>query len=209
VFADEQLELGHRPDVLSEGQLRFQPVLDRHRSQLLEPRDLGLPEGGMGELGQRRAPPQRQSLRQSGASLGGPASGEQAVTFGGQGVEAGGVEPVGINAQQIARSSGDQHLGWGPRETSGLEDLAQIVHVGLQRSARAGRRLFPPQQVDETVHRHHAVGVDQQHGQHRPLLGRPETHRFAAVPHLQRAQYLEVHPPRLPVAIHPPKGREV
>ena len=48
----------------AEHQVGFGPGFDRHEGQLVQLRPLGLGEAGVGELGQRLAPPQAKRLTQ-------------------------------------------------------------------------------------------------------------------------------------------------
>ena len=48
------------PLQLAEGEVGLDPLLQADQAQLLEPRDLGLGEGLVAEVGEGRPPPQRQ-----------------------------------------------------------------------------------------------------------------------------------------------------
>ena len=62
--ARELLELGHEPVVTAERELRLDPRFDGGKTFLLEPADLGLREFVVGEVGERRSPPERERLTQ-------------------------------------------------------------------------------------------------------------------------------------------------
>ena len=57
---DQALELAHELRVATTGQVGVDPLLQRRPAQLLEPGDLVLDEGFVGEVGQRGAAPQRE-----------------------------------------------------------------------------------------------------------------------------------------------------
>ena len=66
MFAAQGLQL---PDELSmepQHQIRAGASLDRHQGQLVQMRPFDIREAGIGELGQRLPPPQRQRLTQRG-----------------------------------------------------------------------------------------------------------------------------------------------
>ena len=64
VLVHERLELGDEPAVLAERELGLDALLERGEAQLLEPRDRRRRERLVGEVGERRAAPQRERLAQ-------------------------------------------------------------------------------------------------------------------------------------------------
>ena len=60
MLGDERVELADQLRVPARGEIGVDPLLERRPAQLLEPRDLGLRERLVGEVGERRAAPQRQ-----------------------------------------------------------------------------------------------------------------------------------------------------
>ena len=70
VLADQQLELGDELGTRAEREIRLDPLLQGLDPELLEPRDLGLRPGLVGELGQRRPSPERERLPQHPVRLG-------------------------------------------------------------------------------------------------------------------------------------------
>ncbi len=76
--------------------------------------------------------------------------------------------------------------------SAGLERRAQSRDVHLQRRLRLVGRLAP-QQLDQTVDRHDAIAFEQQHREHRTLLGRPQVDGAFAGDDAQSAQDLEAH----------------
>ena len=61
---DERLELGDELGVAPEREVGLDPLLERDGAELLEPRDLGLGERLVEEVGERRAAPERERLAQ-------------------------------------------------------------------------------------------------------------------------------------------------
>ena len=64
MLGDERLELADELGVTAERQVGVDPLLERRQPQLLQPRDLGLGERLVGEVGERRPAPQRERLAQ-------------------------------------------------------------------------------------------------------------------------------------------------
>ena len=58
--SNERLQLTDELGVATGGEVGFGPILERHKSKLLEPRDFGLREGLVGEVGKRRSAPHPQ-----------------------------------------------------------------------------------------------------------------------------------------------------
>lgn len=72
------------------------------------------------------------------------------------------IELAGLHAQDVARAAGPKAIL--------PEGLAQSVNVNLQGAHRRLRRLFAPEQVDESVARHNDVRLQQQDGKEAALL---------------------------------------
>ena len=64
----------------------------------------------------------------------------------------------------------------------------------MERRRRVSRRRLAPELVDQPVARDHLSGVQQQHGQQRPLLGAAEAQRDVAPQNLQGPQNPELKP---------------
>ena len=62
MLGDERLELADELVVAPEREVRVDPELDRRQPDLLEPGDRRLGEALVGEVGERRAAPQRQRV---------------------------------------------------------------------------------------------------------------------------------------------------
>ena len=169
------------------------PILDRFGAKLFQAADLGPCERLVGEVGERRAAPQRQSS----AKL---VHGERRVSRG-QGrpavcqlvLEALQIELAVLEAQLIAGRPRHQQTAGLARGPIRLERLPQPRHRHLQRLRGVLESSLPPELLDQAVPGDHLVGVQQQQRQQRPLLGPPERERPIAVEYLQRPQDPEVH----------------
>ena len=60
MLGDERLELADELGVASRGEVVVDALLEAGEAQLLQPRDLGLGEALVGEVGKRRAAPERE-----------------------------------------------------------------------------------------------------------------------------------------------------
>ena len=166
--------------VPAELEVGLDPVLERRKPKLLEMRR-GAADWIVGEVGERRASPQRQCL---GEPLGrdgrlGP------LSLVDEPQEAGEIELVPVDPEHVARGPCDQPLP---------ELLSQPAEVVVQRRKGRRRRCVTPHAVDELVDRHHAVRVEQQERQHRPPSRSAERQDALAVAHLERAEDPELHP---------------
>ena len=102
VLLDQALELTHQLRVAAERQLRLDQQLEARDPQVLEARDLRLRERLVGEVGQRRAAPQRERLleRRDGALR--PLVRELPAGLAEQSLEPVGVHVVRLDAQLVA-----------------------------------------------------------------------------------------------------------
>ena len=66
MFAAQSLQFPDELSVEPQLQIRSGAGLDRHQGQLVQMRPFDVREAGVGELGQRLPPPQRQRLTQRG-----------------------------------------------------------------------------------------------------------------------------------------------
>jgi hypothetical protein len=160
VRRDEALQL--RQHVVAAGEPRLRPVLGRLLAQVVEPGRGRLELARDPDVGERRPPPLREGpvevldrrLRVAGAPRG-PARLQR-------GLEAREVHGVRFHAQRPAGRRRHQRA-------VGAELPAQPRDEHLQRAVRARGRLAVPQRLDEPVGGHHAVVLEHQQGQQRPL----------------------------------------
>ena len=174
----EGIELGDHAVVVAESELGLDPLFLAGEAQVLEPAALGLGER-LAELRERRAAPQCQRPPER---LGGRlriAARERPAPLARQPLEALGVDRLRSRVQDVPRRAG--------LERPLREHLAQPGDVDLHHLGRAVGQLLAPQVVQQPLDRDGAPGVEQQAGEQRPLLARPEIERGAAVARLQRA----------------------
>ena len=158
VRRDQRLQLADQVGMPAAGQLGVDALLERRQPQLLEPQDLRLRERLVGEVGERRAPPQGQRL----AQLRGGSSGLGPPRLGAQALEHRDVQLVRFDVQHVAGRARGQPLG---------AELAPVAHdVALDALGRGGRRRLAPQLADQPVGGDDLVRVQQQERQQRPLL---------------------------------------
>ena len=111
VGGHEGFEVGHDAPMATEGQSRLQPVLSGAQTKLFEPVHGGAGEGLPGKIGQRRAPPEGQSLVQPIEGDGRLPGGQGRPALLGQALEAPGVDLVGGDLEDVARGAGGQQAG--------------------------------------------------------------------------------------------------
>jgi hypothetical protein len=183
----QRLQLADQLCVAAGGEPELGQLLDRGPPQLLQAGGLGLRPGLVGELRQRRPPPQPQRLPEQPRRLG-RVRRRDPMGRGDQPLEPGRVDPLGVHLQPVAGGPGGQQ----PR---GLpERPAEGRHPALQGVRRLPWRTVAPQVVDQAVGRHHLPGVQQQVGQQGALLGARDHDRSRAVVDLQWPQDPELHP---------------
>ena len=131
-------------------------VLHRDEPQLLEAHRFATCPLQVGELVERRAPPQRERAfeeRPRSRPASGPRLASRASSSNSRGVDA-----VGRPVQHVAgRAGGDVDVG--------CERLAEPRHVALDGRGRRGRRIVTPQGVGEPVDRHDRRPVRDEHRQ--------------------------------------------
>ena len=169
----ERLQLPCQLGIPTRVQILLDPLLEAGEVEILQTRDLGLGETAVGEVGERRAPPEGERLRRPAALL--------------QLAKALQIELVPHDAQQIAGR---------PRLQPLLADqLAQPRDVHLK-SLRCGlRRVVLPEGVDQPIPRDDVVRVEEQHREQGALLGTAEIDGLPIGMHLQRAEDPELHSP--------------
>ena len=194
VLGDECLELSDQLVVAPEREVGVDPELDCCQPDLLEPGDRRLGEALVGEVRERRAPPQRQRVAQPLRRVGRQAASEQAPPLVHQALEAVEIELVGLDPDDVAGRSGRQHVL--------RKRLAKSRDVDPQRGGGVLGRVLAPELVDQPVSGNDLVGVEEEHGEKRTRLGPAEGDLAAFVPHLERSQDPELH-----LAWPPGRGR--
>ena len=182
--AREPLELPDELVVAPEREVGIDAVLERDAVTLLQMRALDERER-LGELRQRRTPPERERRAQPRRRRRRVARVQRGAPLGAQALEAHEVQRLRRQRERIARRARPQRPG-GQR-------LAQPRHVDVDHLHGRLRDVLAPQVVHQALHRHRAVGVQRQPRQQRARLAPAESQRRVRVDDLERAQHAEVH----------------
>ena len=158
------------------------PPLDGAGMELLEPRDLAPGKFLVGEIGKRRAAPERERLAEE---LGGLVSARR-VCLRAQRPEPRLVELAGIQPQDVAGRLRD-HPVVGER-------LAELRHVDVERLRSARRLPLAPERVEQPLHRDDRVRVEEEHREQAALLRAAERQQSLAVVDLEWPEDPELHP---------------
>jgi hypothetical protein len=166
----QALELADHLRMPSEAQLGLDSVLARREPKLLQASDLGLDRPLIGEIRQRRTPPDvegRLELVGRLLEIAGVRRGPSAV----DGLlETAQVELPVFDLKLIARRAGHQNAPGAP-PTLGLEQVAQRGDVHLQGFLRGLGRCVTPQGLDQPVAGDGLVRVDEQDPEEQTRLG--------------------------------------
>jgi hypothetical protein len=168
-------------------ELRLDSIFDRRDAQLLEPDDLVLREGLVGEVAERRASPQLQRRTELLRRLLLVARGERGPPLRQRLLEAVAVELAGANLQRVGPADGTQ------RFAAAGELLPQRRNAVLEDLRGRGRRALPPQPVDDHVAGQRPVGVEEEQRQDRALPRSAERELPLAVERLERPENAVIH----------------
>src|SRR5215211_1662250 len=180
MLCDERLQLADQLRVPSELELGVDSLLDYTQAQLLETGDLALGEGVVGEVGQGPAAPECERL---GERIRGRLR-VFAVRLGGKPLEAGEVEFVGLDAEQVAGAACLQPLRG--------EQLAQVGDVDLERRPRRLRGVLAPESVDQCVAGDDLVRMQEEDRKQGALFTAAEGQWAVALTHFQGAEQAKV-----------------
>ena len=161
VVPDERFHLGNELCVALTFEVGVNAILERGKANLLEARRLVLRERLEREVGERWASPQIECHTELGSAFfrrPGLGSGDHPS-------EALEVELLRRDLQPVPGRCGSHHIG--PQRLPELRDEV------LQRGDGSRRRALSPQQVDQSVGRDDASGIQQQDCQDGALLGPP------------------------------------
>jgi hypothetical protein len=174
--------------VPAEREVGVDSVLERRKTKLLEPPDLGLGKRLGRELTERRPSAERERLAQPFRRRGMVAAGERFAAFRRKSLELLHVERVMVEQEHVATWPGlDQPVGRRQR-------LPQLRDVDLKGLGRALRGLAIPELLDEPILRHDAVCVHEQDRKERALLTAGKWNDPLAVPDLERPEDPKLHP---------------
>ena len=191
VGGDEHLELAHHLGVAPQRQIGLDPLLERGEAKFVEPRDLGLRERLVREVGERRTTPERQADAQRLGGLCRSVVGQRPPS----------VIEGALEAVQVELARGDlHHVPVPAREQRSLriavaERLAELRHVDLDGLGGGRRRRPTPQVVDQPLARDDLVRVQQQERQERALTTPTEQDLAILRGHLEGTKDLVLHEP--------------
>src|SRR4051794_41867488 len=117
MLAHQRLELADHARVTAKRQFGVHALLDRHQPQLLEPGDLSLRERLVGEVRQRRPPPQRQRGSQPTPPLRRLAAPQRPLALPQRALQHGHIELLAPDPPPITPPPRDQPPPPGPRPT--------------------------------------------------------------------------------------------
>jgi len=186
MLGDELFELRDELRVPPEGKVGVDPLFECEEAQLLQAADRRLRERLVGEIAERGAAPEGQRAPQRARRLQWTVRGAL-----GRGPLDRRLELVGVHhrvsrAQDVPAAGEREQLARRARRPIGIESPAQAGDILLHHVGAVLRRLVAPHRVDDLVGRHRPARLEQQHGEHRPLLRRAEVDRSAGAerPHL-------------------------
>ena len=184
VLGDQPLEPLEQLRVVAQRQFRLGQQFECRDAQVLQPRDLGLGERLEGQIRQRRPAPERQRSLERRRRPRRVARRELAAAFRHQALELVGVEPPGVEPELVAVLARRDHV-------SVSERSAQPRDVDLHGLGGRRWRSVAPELVDQPIAAERLVGVQQQHGQQRPLPSPAHRHHAVGVKDLEWAEDAE------------------
>ena len=185
MLGDERLELPDQVAVPAEREIGVDPLDQGAQVKLLEPADLVAGERLVGEVGERRAAPERERLAQQQRSRSGSPAACALLPFFELLPEAVDVELARLDTERITSRLRLQ--------TVVAQDAAQLRDIVLEDLRRRRRRPLVPELVDQPVGRKGLVRMDQQKREQRPLLAAPERELSSLVADLERTEDAEIH----------------
>ena len=168
----------------AEREVRLDPLLQRDEPELVEPGDLGLGEGLVEEVRERRPSPERECLAERTLGRTRIAARERRATLGREADEPMDVHALGLELEDIARSA--RHDGFR------AERLAKLGHVDLDGVRGGLGRVARPEALDELVDRDDPSGLEREHGEERAGLLPAERDWVSVLQRLQRPEEPEL-----------------
>jgi hypothetical protein len=182
VLGHERLELAYQLGVAAQSEVGLDPVQQRRQPQLVQPLRFAGGKSLQTQIGECRAPPEREAVPQQHGRPLRPRTTRPRHKL----LELMEVELPVLRPHQIARPLGHDSIS--------AELLAQRRNVTLHQLGRPARRPLAPQLVDQPLARHSLVRVQEQHPQQAALLRRAEREQPTLLAGLQWPQYPELHP---------------
>ena len=190
VLRDEPLELAHERGVPPEHEVGVDPLLERREAKLFEPLDGRTGERLVREVGERRPAPELERLAEQRGGGRGVVARARALGLRRQALEAGEVEVLVADAEDVAGRPRLDRVGRAER-------APELRHLALH--LRDGRHGRPSgvEVVGELLDGHDAVRVQEQDRERRALPRPAEPDRAVLADDLERSQDAELeHRPR-------------
>ena len=162
MLTHESVELADQLVLATEREIGVDPNLQRRQTRLLQPGDLSLSERLVGEVSQRRPPPQPQRIAQEAGGGRGISPGQRLAALDGQTLELVGIELTRRQLELIATAPGVHHAI--------TQRPAQMKDITLERLGGSRGRSLAPQLVDQPLAGYHLTAVQEQDRKHRALL---------------------------------------
>ena len=176
-----------------EHELGVDPLLERREAKLLEPLDGRTGERLVGEVGERRPAPEVERLVEQGGRGRGVVARAGAPGLRRQALEAGEVEVLVADAEDVAGRPRLDRVGRAER-------APELRHLPLNLRDRGHRRPSRVELVGEPLDGHDAVRVQEQDRERRALPRPAELDRAVLADDLERSQDAELEHRRLTVA---------
>ena len=184
VRGNEGLELGDERVLAAEGEVCFDPGLERRQSELLQTGDLALGEGLEGEVCKCRSAPECEGIPKRQRSALRLTARELPPTLLEQRLEAMCIEPFWRNTQHVARGLREQELFAG----SVGEESPQPREIDVQDRVDCLWGSIPPELLDESLARDGLVRVHEEEAEERALLRTPEREYLLAPDDFKRPE---------------------
>jgi hypothetical protein len=202
VFGYQRLELGAECGVLTERELRIDPLLDRVQAQVLETLNLQSCERFELQIGQRPAAPHRLRLAHHHRGVLRIVLLQRATAVGDVLFERLQVQLPWLDAKHVPGRAREQPRI--PVAVAAGERLTKTRDLHAKRLLGAVSGQIAQQRVDQPLARHDPAGVAQKQRQQRPLPRPADSHRRIVEQNLQRPENPELKArPHLPPAILP------
>ena len=193
VLSSQRLELRDEVPVEPGVQVRIDTALECVEVDCVGPADLVLERGLVGEVGIRRASPERERPPERPSAIDRRAARRAAGTLLDELLEPREIELPGGDSKDAAATLGREDVDGAGAST--VERLAKLGDVAVQHRGSAPGRRLAPQRVDQVVHRDDLVPAGEEHGEQRARLRASEPHRTAVDQHFERAQDAVLEPP--------------
>ncbi len=183
-------QVGHDLLVAAERQQDVRAFLGGQGAQFGQPRPLGLGKGP-GHRGERDPAPQPKRGVERGHRPGRVSALAQLARPPQVLLERHGVRLARYQVQHVAGPGRDEDAALPPRGAARLDDAAQPGDIGVDPALGAGRRLMPPDRVDEFAAGDHAVRAHGQDAEDRLLSRLAQAQLLVTFPGHHRAKHAD------------------